>query len=1397
MRAVLKPFALHAAYTPIETIVFFCVAGTLAYFHILGAIKHSAFLSPPTTPYATTTLRPAHALLYRGKWVNVREAEWDHALADDRATALEVQQFVLTLDSPRGKVRSLCKRSAHEQKNLTSPFTQFIPESISLLDAPLSDSTHNLTHHLTTSFLSPAGQKYPSICHRSSNSSSPACFTLQHATLRSLTQTLAFVPGIAKDDWVSALTADEHGGRVFMDESGVKFQVESARTSADHIPIDQMNSPTWVAYAARTLVHRFWDLAKKADSLDILLILAGYILMHTTFFLLFTRSRKLGSNFWLPCAILSGAILALLISLPIAMALKIPIDPVALTEALPFLVCTIGFDKPLRLARTVFTHPHLLASPVPGAQMKPAPKIITESLTKVYPPIIRDYFLEIAVLVVGAYSKVGGLKEVCALAALILGVDCVLLCTYLAAILGIMIEVRRIQTARAMTRSSRSRSSSTSSIASSLNLKPVSIASGKPSALARSKFSASTPTSPSFEPQGEEKKSQTQVVMKTLKKKISALLGEKGSGLVSVQGGANEEGLREVKGQDNPVARLKLLLIATFTTLHILNLITPLAPTRHTSHSSTVTVRSVDLSAPALRPVLQALAEDASMVLEINNDSSLPNEEGQQRDVWVKVSPPVFIRVIPPSAILEQYRGSGLAKRQSSTLSSSTSHHHHYHVSSSHQHQHGDSNAYTLERKRRTTSEVIESFMSSWTSLVGDPIMSKWIVVLLAISISLNGFLLKGLALGLPGGLLVVARNVGSKGGVRFEEEDEEKEKDVKEAEEVVPVPDPAPMVPSVFVSAASSTSSLQLPVTGPLPIHIPAPSPKPVIPTFTIEDVDRKLQQAASAAAAASSLNTPPLTDSGIHTPPSTDTIRSLEECIDVFENGPRPLSLSLKMLNDEEVISLAQNGKIAMYALEKVLGNDELERAVRIRRALVSRQSKTKTLETSDVPLTNYDYSRVLGACCENVIGYIPLPLGIAGPLKIDGQMVHIPMATAEGTLVASTSRGCKALNAGGGVITVLTQDGMTRGPAIDFPSIVQAARAKAWIDSEEGHSALKIAFESTSRFAKLQSLKTTLAGRTLFVRFATATGDAMGMNMISKGTEKALEAMQQMFPDMVTLALSGNYCTDKKPAAINWIEGRGKSVVAEAVVPGKVVKTVLKTTVDALCNLNTKKNLVGSAMAGSIGGFNAHAANILTAMFIATGQDPAQNVESSNCITLMEPINDGEDLLMTVSMPSIEVGTIGGGTVLAPQQAVLEMLGIKGAHPTYPGQNAQALARIIASAVMAGELSLLSALAAGHLIRAHMAHNRSLTNTPAASRPATPGPGMSPVAGQLATVPLVPVGASTMITPASSSTASPLPTTTSAGSSTPSGGSSDSTVTLASTTAMRLSSSSSTSS
>ncbi|CAG8585154.1 18240_t:CDS:2, partial [Cetraspora pellucida] len=434
----------------------------------------------------------------------------------------------------------------------------------------------------------------------------------------------------------------------------------------------------------------------------------------------------------------------------------------------------------------------------------------------------------------------------------------------------------------------------------------------------------------------------------------------------------------------------------------------------------------------------------------------------------------------------------------------------------------------------------------------------------------------------------------------------------------------------------------------------------------------------------------------------------RSPTECLD----SSKSLDLSdPTIMSDENILLLISNGKISPYNLEKILKNNE--RAVKIRRAFISRSSITKTLESSALPIEGCDYSKVMGTCCENVIGYMPIPLGIAGPLKIDGELFHIPMATTEGCLVASTSRGCKAINSGGGAKTVVTQDLMARGPCVEFPNIIQAGKAKNWLEND-GNDIIKQAFNSTSRFARLKKLKVAVAGKLLFIRFSTTTGDAMGMNMISKGCEKALKVMNEHFPDMQIISVSGNYCTDKKPAAINWIDGRGKSVIAETIIPGDVVKKVLKTSVEALVKLNISKNLVGSAIAGSVGGFNAHAANIVTAMYIATGQDPAQNVESSNCITLMEaidnPVTNTKDLHLTCTMPSIEVGTVGGGTILGPQSAVLEMLGVKGPHPTNPGENAKKLARIICASVMAGELSLCAALAAGHLVKSHMTHNRA---------------------------------------------------------------------------------------
>ncbi|XP_067263658.1 3-hydroxy-3-methylglutaryl-CoA reductase a isoform X2 [Chanodichthys erythropterus] len=433
----------------------------------------------------------------------------------------------------------------------------------------------------------------------------------------------------------------------------------------------------------------------------------------------------------------------------------------------------------------------------------------------------------------------------------------------------------------------------------------------------------------------------------------------------------------------------------------------------------------------------------------------------------------------------------------------------------------------------------------------------------------------------------------------------------------------------------------------------------------------------------------------------------RPVEDCLSILKNP----DMGARYLSDEEVIVLVNSKHIPAYKLEAMM--ETPERGVMIRRKMLTPKFPEPTA-LSCLPYKDYDYSKVMGTCCENVIGYMPVPVGVAGPLLLDGKQFQVPMATTEGCLVASTNRGCRAIALGGGANSRVLADAMTRGPVVRLPSACQAAEVKGWLESTEGFKSIKEAFDQTSRFARLERLLIGLASRNLYIRFQSKTGDAMGMNMISKGTEQALARLKEEFPELQVLAVSGNFCTDKKPAAINWIEGRGKSVVCEATIPAKVVKEILKTSTAALVDVNISKNLVGSAMAGSIGGYNAHAANIVAAIYIACGQDPAQTVGSSNCITLMEASGPtGEDLYISCTMPSIELGTVGGGTNLPPQQACLQMLGVLGASLECPGENARQLAKVVCATVLAGELSLMSALAAGHLVKSHMAHNRSKVN------------------------------------------------------------------------------------
>nr|QTW43732.1 HMG-CoA reductase [Aspergillus fumigatus] len=878
----------------------------------------------------------------------------------------------------------------------------------------------------------------------------------------------------------------------------------------------------------------FVDLIKHAETIDIVIMTLGYLSMHLSFVSLFFSMRRLGSNFCLAATVLFSGVFAFLFGLLVTTKLGVPINVLLLSEGLPFLVVTIGFEKPIILTRAVLTAAadnRGRAGQASSSTTKSIQDSIQTAIKEQGFEIIRDYCIEIAILIAGAASGVqGGLRQFCFLAAWILFFDCVLLFTFYTTILCIKLEINRIK--RHITlRKALEEDGITHRVAEN-------VASSNDWPLTESESSNKT-----------------------------SIFGRK---------------LRS-----SSVRRFKILMVGGFVLVNVVNLST--IPFRDSSQGAGLPLLSRVSNVFAPTPI------DPFKVAENGLDSIYVSAKSQMMETVVTVIPPIKYKLEYPSV---HYAALG----ESRTFDIE----------------------YTDQFLDAVGGRVIESLLKS----IEDPIISKWIIAALTLSIILNGYL---------------------------------------------------------FNAARWS-------------IKEPEVAPVPAAPTVAVVEAKKEY----------------PKIDLNPDTPK-----RSLEEC-EAFLKEKRAAYLS-----DEELIELSLRGKIPGYALEKTMENEDLmsrvdafTRAVKIRRAVVARTPATSaitgSLECSKLPYKDYNYTLVHGACCENVIGYLPLPLGVAGPLTIDGQSYFIPMATTEGVLVASTSRGAKAINAGGGAVTVLTGDGMTRGPCVGFPTLARAAAAKVWIDSEEGRSILTAAFNSTSRFARLQHLKTALAGTYLYIRFKTTTGDAMGMNMISKGVEKALHVMATEcgFDDMATISVSGNFCTDKKAAAINWIDGRGKSVVAEAIIPGDVVRSVLKSDVNALVELNTSKNLIGSAMAGSVGGFNAHASNIVTAVFLATGQDPAQNVESSSCITTMRNLNG--NLQIAVSMPSIEVGTIGGGTILEAQSAMLDMLGVRGSHPTNPGDNARQLARIVAAAVLAGELSLCSALAAGHLVRAHMAHNRSAATT-----------------------------------------------------------------------------------
>ncbi|QAU13845.1 hydroxymethylglutaryl-CoA reductase (NADPH) [Halorubrum sp. BOL3-1] len=353
---------------------------------------------------------------------------------------------------------------------------------------------------------------------------------------------------------------------------------------------------------------------------------------------------------------------------------------------------------------------------------------------------------------------------------------------------------------------------------------------------------------------------------------------------------------------------------------------------------------------------------------------------------------------------------------------------------------------------------------------------------------------------------------------------------------------------------------------------------------------------------------------------------------------------------------------------------------------------------------PLGEYafDAETVHGSNIENTLGGVQVPVGVAGPVTVDGGASsderYLPLATTEGALVASINRGCAVVEDAGGATARVTKQGMTRAPVFRVAGVAEAEALVAWVRDSE--AALREAAESTTSHGELLDVTPYVVGNNVFCRFRYDTKDAMGMNMVTIATREACDVVEAE-TDASLVALSGNLCADKKPAAINAVEGRGRSVVADATIPREVVEDRLHTTPEAIAEINTRKNLVGSAKAGALG-FNAHVANAVAAMFLATGQDEAQVVEGANAITTAETTDDG-GLYVSVSLASLEVGTVGGGTKLPTQRAGLEILGVAGGGDP-AGSNADALAESIAVCALAGELSLLAALGSRNLSSAH---------------------------------------------------------------------------------------------
>ncbi len=337
------------------------------------------------------------------------------------------------------------------------------------------------------------------------------------------------------------------------------------------------------------------------------------------------------------------------------------------------------------------------------------------------------------------------------------------------------------------------------------------------------------------------------------------------------------------------------------------------------------------------------------------------------------------------------------------------------------------------------------------------------------------------------------------------------------------------------------------------------------------------------------------------------------------------------------------------------------------------------------------------------ENFTGVAQIPLGFAGPLKINGEQAQgdyvIPLATTEGTLVASYNRGMKVLNLCGGAICTVQGDHMQRAPVFVFDSAREARAFRDWVDAHMDD--IRREAESTTRVGKLQYIDTYLASKFAYLRFNYFTGDAAGQNMVGRATYAASSWILEHNKTIRRFYLESNLATDKKASQVNLMRTRGKRVTAECVIKRDILLEVMRVEPESL-HYHWGVANIGSILSGANNN-GLHSPNAITAMFIATGQDVANVAEGSAGIVYTE-LTPAKDLYLSITIPSLIVATHGGGTALPTQRECLEVLGCYGKGKVIK------FAEIVAGVVLAGEISLAAAISSLEWVSSHEEYGRN---------------------------------------------------------------------------------------